>query len=129
MPLTVGLATCTSHSGVKKAHDWTVKQLANLFHTTYHTKTQHVTKRSDPNLNGHLHYLREGEKKTESSTDNTTECVVTVQKGEEQVGSRGSCTTREMIYNRPSEGVSTSEKGTLTGISTMYHYQYEFACR
>jgi hypothetical protein len=87
------LCTCTAHSGTKKAHDWVVKQLADLFRTTHHTQTQHVTKsrgrhcgdlelvsylanaagpvhlvldlriahdrfgsRSDPSLNGHLHY-------------------------------------------------------------------------
>jgi hypothetical protein len=38
------LCTCTAHSGVKKAHDWEVDQLADLFRTTHHTKTQHVTK-------------------------------------------------------------------------------------
>jgi hypothetical protein len=38
------LCTCTSHSGAKKAHDWVVDQLADLFRTTHHTKTQHVTK-------------------------------------------------------------------------------------
>jgi hypothetical protein len=56
-----------------------------------------------------------------------TECVATVQKGEEQVGSRGSCATREMIYNRPSGSVNGAKKWALSGISTMYHYQYEFA--
>ena len=38
------LCTCTPHSGAKKAHDWTVDQLDDLFRTTHHTKTQHVTK-------------------------------------------------------------------------------------
>jgi hypothetical protein len=38
------LCTCTTHSGAKKAHDWVVEQLADLFRTTHHTKTQHVTK-------------------------------------------------------------------------------------
>jgi hypothetical protein len=38
------LCTCTTHSGVKKAHDWVVEQLADLFHTTHKVKTQHVTK-------------------------------------------------------------------------------------
>ena len=57
---------------------------------------------------------------------NATECVTTVQKGEEQVGSRGSCATREMIYNRTSSGVNDGKKGTLPGISTIYHYEYEF---
>ena len=38
------LCTCTTHSGVKKAHDWTVELLADLFHTTHKVKTQHVTK-------------------------------------------------------------------------------------
>jgi hypothetical protein len=27
--------TCTSHSGVKKAHDWVVDQIADVFHTTH----------------------------------------------------------------------------------------------
>jgi hypothetical protein len=71
--------------------------------------------------------IREGVKQTGGSARNATECVVTVQKGEEQVGSRGSCATREMIYNRPSGGVIGAKKGALPGISTMYHYQYEFA--
>jgi hypothetical protein len=38
------LCTCTAHSGVKKAHDWTVDHFADLFHTTHTVKTQHVTK-------------------------------------------------------------------------------------
>jgi hypothetical protein len=38
------LCTCTTHSGVKKAHDWVVEQLVDLFHTTHRTKAQHVTK-------------------------------------------------------------------------------------
>jgi hypothetical protein len=38
------LCTCTSHSGVKKDHDWVVEQLTDLFRTTHTTKTQHVTK-------------------------------------------------------------------------------------
>jgi hypothetical protein len=38
------LCTCTTHSGSKKAHDWVVDQLDDLFRTTDHTKMQHVTK-------------------------------------------------------------------------------------
>ncbi len=38
------LCTCTTHSGAKKAHDWEVDQLADLFHTTHTVKTQQVTK-------------------------------------------------------------------------------------
>jgi hypothetical protein len=38
------LCTCTAHSGAKKAHDWTVDQLADLFHTTHKIKTQQVVK-------------------------------------------------------------------------------------
>ena len=38
------VCTCTDHSGVKKAHDWTVEQLTDLFHTTHRVKTQWVTK-------------------------------------------------------------------------------------
>jgi hypothetical protein len=37
------VSTCTTHSGVKKAHDWSVDQLANLFHTTHEAKTQQVS--------------------------------------------------------------------------------------
>ncbi len=38
------LCTCTSHSGAKKAHDWAVDQLADLFRTTHRVKTQQVVK-------------------------------------------------------------------------------------
>ena len=38
------LCICTAHSGAKKAHDWAVDQLADLFRTTHTVKTQHVTK-------------------------------------------------------------------------------------
>jgi hypothetical protein len=36
--------TCTTHSGVKKVHDWSVDQLVDLFHTTHKVKTQQVVK-------------------------------------------------------------------------------------
>ncbi len=36
--------TCTTHSGVKKDHDWVVDQLTDLVRTTHTVKTQHVTK-------------------------------------------------------------------------------------
>ena len=38
------LCTCTAHSGAKKAHDWEVDQLADLFRTTTKVKTQQVVK-------------------------------------------------------------------------------------
>ena len=38
------LCTCTTHSGAKKAHDWAVDQLADLFRTTHKVKTQQVVK-------------------------------------------------------------------------------------
>jgi hypothetical protein len=38
------LNTCTAHSGVKKAHDWSVGQLPVLFHTTHTTKIQQVVR-------------------------------------------------------------------------------------
>ena len=38
------LCTCTVHSGTKKAHDWVVDQLADLFRTTHKVKTQQVVK-------------------------------------------------------------------------------------
>jgi hypothetical protein len=38
------LCTCTAHSGAKKAHDWVVDQLADLFRTTTKVKTQQVVK-------------------------------------------------------------------------------------
>jgi hypothetical protein len=36
------ISTCNSHSGAKKAHDWEVDQIADLFRTTHKTKTQQV---------------------------------------------------------------------------------------
>ncbi len=38
------LYTCSSHNGAKKAHDWAVDQLADLFRTTHKVKTQQVVK-------------------------------------------------------------------------------------
>ena len=38
------VSTCTAHSGVKKAHDWVVDQLVDLFHTTPKVKTQRVAR-------------------------------------------------------------------------------------
>jgi hypothetical protein len=43
-PLGDHLNTCTTHSGAKKAHDWMVDQLADLFHTSHKVKTQQVVK-------------------------------------------------------------------------------------
>ncbi len=43
-PLGDHLCTCTTHSGAKKTHDWTVDQLADLFRTTHTVKTQQVVK-------------------------------------------------------------------------------------
>jgi hypothetical protein len=38
------LCTCTTHSVVKKAHDWSVDQLSDLFLTTHKVKTQRVAR-------------------------------------------------------------------------------------
>ena len=38
------VSTCTAHSGAKKAHDWAVDQLADLFRTTHKVKTQQVAR-------------------------------------------------------------------------------------
>jgi hypothetical protein len=38
------LCICTAHSGSKKAHDWAVDKLADLFRTTHKVKTQQVAK-------------------------------------------------------------------------------------
>ena len=38
------LCTCTAHSGAKKAHDWAVDQIADLFRTTHTVKTRQVSK-------------------------------------------------------------------------------------
>ena len=38
------VSTCTTHSGAKKAHDWAVEQLADLFRTTHKVKTQQAAK-------------------------------------------------------------------------------------
>ena len=43
-PLGDHLCTCTAHSGAKKAHDWAVDQLADLFRTTHKVKTQEEAK-------------------------------------------------------------------------------------
>ena len=43
-PLGDHLSTCTAHSGAKKAHDWAVDQIADLFRTTHKVKTQQVIK-------------------------------------------------------------------------------------
>ncbi len=58
-PLGDHLNTCTAHSGAKKAHDWMVDQLADLFHTTHKVKTQQVVKSrgqycGDIELSGYL---------------------------------------------------------------------------
>ncbi len=39
------MCTCTVHSGVKKTLDWTVDQIADVFHTTHTVQTRHVIKR------------------------------------------------------------------------------------
>ena len=38
------VSTCTAHSVAKKAHDWAVDQLADLFRTTHKVKTQQVAR-------------------------------------------------------------------------------------
>ena len=38
------VATCTAHSGAKKAHDWAIEQLAGLFRTTTMVKTQQMAR-------------------------------------------------------------------------------------
>jgi hypothetical protein len=43
-PLGDHLNTCTAHSGAKKAHDWMVDQVVDLFRTTHTVKTQQVVK-------------------------------------------------------------------------------------
>ncbi len=43
-PLGDHLNTCTVHSGAKKAHDWMVDQVPDLFLTTHKIKTQQVVK-------------------------------------------------------------------------------------
>jgi hypothetical protein len=43
-PLGDHITTCNSDSGAKKAHDWEVDQIADLFHTTTKVKTEQVTR-------------------------------------------------------------------------------------
>ena len=43
-PLGDHISTCNSHSDAKKAHDWVVDQIADLFRTTTKVKTQQVTR-------------------------------------------------------------------------------------
>ena len=44
LPLGDHVSTCTAHSGAKKAHDWAVDQMADLFRTTHKVKTQQVAR-------------------------------------------------------------------------------------
>jgi hypothetical protein len=58
-PLGDHLCTCTSHSGAKKAHDWAVDQLTDLFRTTHMVKTRQVVRSrgqqcGDIELSGYL---------------------------------------------------------------------------
>ncbi len=53
------MATCTVHSGAKKAHDWTVQSLTDLFRTTHKVKTERVVRSrgqrcGDIDLTGYL---------------------------------------------------------------------------
>ncbi len=53
------LCTCTVQSVAKKAHDWAVDQLPDLFRTTHKVKTQQVVKNrgqhcGDIELSGYL---------------------------------------------------------------------------
>jgi hypothetical protein len=43
-PLGDHLRMCTAHSGAKKAHDWAVEQIADLFRTTHKAKTRQVAR-------------------------------------------------------------------------------------
>jgi hypothetical protein len=43
-PLGDHLCACTAHSAAKKAHDWAVNQIADLFRTTHRVKTQQVAR-------------------------------------------------------------------------------------
>ena len=70
--------TCTTHSGVKTTHDWTVDQIDDLFRTTLKVKTEQVVhksldrfdSRSDPSINGHLHHPNEVDRSlNEDTTD------------------------------------------------------------
>jgi hypothetical protein len=60
------LCTCTAHSGAKKAHDWAVDQIADLFRTRHKAKTQQVARSrgqrcGDIELAGYLaNYLAAG---------------------------------------------------------------------
>ena len=38
------VSTCTTHSDAKKAHDWAVDLLADLFHSTHKVDTQQVVR-------------------------------------------------------------------------------------
>ena len=53
------MSTCTAYSGAKKAHDWAVQQLADLFRTTHKVKTERVVRSrgqrcGDVELTGYL---------------------------------------------------------------------------
>ncbi len=64
----------STHSGAKKAHDWVVDQIVDLFRTTHKVKTQQVVKsrgqHCDPNLNDNLHYPNDKDRSLNESTTN-----------------------------------------------------------
>ena len=69
--------------------------------------------------------IREGVKKDKASAMNAGEITRLVVQGQEETGTRGECVTTEMQFNRPA-GVSGSKKGALPGISSLYHFVYEY---
>ena len=42
--VTISVPSCTSHSDAKKAHEWSVDQITDLFRTTHKVKTQQLAK-------------------------------------------------------------------------------------
>jgi hypothetical protein len=49
------VSTCNAHSGAKKAHDWALEQLADIFRTTHRVKTQQVA-RNRGHLESHRYH-------------------------------------------------------------------------
>jgi hypothetical protein len=70
--------------------------------------------------------LKQGVNKKGGSARSASECVSTVMQGEEEVGSTGSCATREMVFIRPLSAVTGGKKGALPGISTFYHFTFGY---
>ena len=70
--------------------------------------------------------LAEAVKKKGGSVKSATEAVQSVLAGQEESGGNGSCVTAEFAFERSLQVVTGGIKGALSGISSLYHFMYEY---